>query len=339
MESFSPLLLRWFTDAQRELPWRMDRNPYAIFLSEVILQQTRVAQGNAYFVKFLEKYPTVEDLAAAPLDSVLALWSGLGYYNRARNLHRAAQHITQNWGGHWREDVADWMQLPGVGPYTAGAVCSIAFDTQAIAVDGNVERVLSRIFHVTHTVGTAEAQRAFNAAAWAILPPKRTGQHNQALMELGSLICTPRQPKCAECPVASLCAVSFQPNAAEALPVKKKNAPVKEVILEWALYSILGHVALRKRTEKGIWQGLYEPPSREAWETDISWTGPDTFSHVLSHRKLFISLYWARNIGGANHLPPPPEGCQWIPLDKRDEFGLPAPLSKAILKKMIYLMH
>jgi A/G-specific adenine glycosylase len=199
-------LLRWYRANRRDLPWRRTRDPYRIWLSEILLQQTRVETGLPYYERFVAAFPTVADLAAAPLDRVLKLWDGLGYYTRARNLHRAARLVVHERGGVLPRTAEQWQQLPGIGRYTAGAIASIAFDAAVPVVDGNVKRVFARVFCIERCIDAPAIQTELWRIAADLLPPTAPGDFNQSLMELGARLCTPRKPRCADCPIRRCCA-------------------------------------------------------------------------------------------------------------------------------------
>ncbi len=205
MESIASILLDWYGRAGRDLPWRRTRDPYRIWISEVVLQQTRVAQGTDYYLRFTERFPDVESLAAASEDEVLRMWQGLGYYSRARNLHAAARAVVAGHGGRFPASYEAVRALPGVGEYTAAAVCSAAFGLPVAAVDGNVLRVVSRLFDVAEPVDAAAGRRAVTALAQELLDVRRPGVFNQAMMDFGATCCTPARPACAECPLAERC--------------------------------------------------------------------------------------------------------------------------------------
>ena len=215
----------WFSRNQRALPWRTDRQPWHVWLSEVILQQTRVEQGLPYFTAFVGRFPSVKDLAEADLDEVLRLWEGLGYYSRCRNLHRAARQVMDRFDGSLPRTYEDWLSLPGVGPYTAAAVSSMAFSLPHPVLDGNVIRVLTRLAGIEEPVHTAAARRALQQLAMEFLDPEDPGRHNEALMELGALVCTPRRPECASCPLQIGCEAAAS-GRQEDFPVKKKARPI-----------------------------------------------------------------------------------------------------------------
>ena len=262
MNSFSLTLLNWFRENGRELPWRQTRDPYAIWLSEIILQQTQVKQGWDYWERFMRRWPTVEDLAAATEDEVLREWQGLGYYSRARNLHYAAKQIVAL--GHFPNTLEEIRQLKGVGDYTAAAIGSIAFGLPAAVVDGNVYRVLSRHFGIDTPINTTEGKKLFAALAQEKLLPalNREGQgaglYNQAIMDFGAIQCTPQSPHCDVCPLMETC-TAFREGRVGELPVKQKTLVVKERHLIYIYVRCQGETAIHRRGPGDIWQGLWEP--------------------------------------------------------------------------------
>jgi A/G-specific adenine glycosylase len=247
-------LLRWYRDNKRDLPWRRSRDPYAIWISETMLQQTQVATVVPYYRKFLEQFPTVAALARAPLPRVLRQWSGLGYYRRAANLKRAAQEIVQRDGGRLPEDFARLRALPGIGEYTAGALSSIAFGKRHPAIDGNARRVLSRVLRATD-------EGKLRAAAAELVPTKQPGEFNQALMELGATVCLPKDPHCSVCPLSSFCAGRSGRYPALGAPPAVK---IKNVIWPLVIVRQAGKILLRRRPASGLLAGLWELPGREA---------------------------------------------------------------------------
>jgi A/G-specific adenine glycosylase len=253
-------LAAWFTANRRDLPWREDRNPWYVWLSEVILQQTRVEQGLPYFRAFVARFPTVRDLAEADLDEVLRLWEGLGYYSRCRNLHRAAREVMTRFNGDLPATHEDWLSLPGVGPYTAAAVTSLAYGLPHAVLDGNVIRVLSRLAMVEHPTHSAAARRAFTELADAFLDRDHPGQHNEALMELGALVCTPRKPQCGTCPLQPGCAAAAAQRM-EDFPVKKKGAPIPHHhIAVGIIRDAKGRIYIQQREQDAMLGGLWEFP-------------------------------------------------------------------------------
>ncbi len=252
-------LAGWYQANRRDLPWRETSDPYCVWLSEVILQQTRVAQGMGYYHRFMERFPTVAELATAELDEVLKLWQGLGYYSRARNLHAAAKVVAERYSGRFPADYGALRALPGVGDYTASAVASIAFGLPCAVVDGNVQRVLARVFGIDLPVDGAQGKRAFAVQAQALLDPLRPGLSNQALMEFGALQCVPKNPDCGGCVLGALC-VARRQGAVERLPVKKQKAAVKTRWFNYLVISDGERVLLSQRVDKDIWRGLWEFP-------------------------------------------------------------------------------
>lgn len=272
---FANTIISWFRENGRALPWRETRDPYAIWLSEIILQQTRIAQGWEYWERFMAQYPTVEDLAAAHEDEVLKLWQGLGYYSRARNLHAAAKQIVAL--GHFPDTLEGIKQLKGVGDYTAAAIGSFAFDIPAAVVDGNVYRVLARYFGIDTPINSTQGKKEFAALAQSLLPSSKASDflslssasdslsssspvaaYNQAMMDFGAIQCTPQSPKCLLCPLAETCEAMRSNRIAE-LPVKQKTLKVKTRHLSYIYIRCNGMTAIHRRGEGDIWQGLWEP--------------------------------------------------------------------------------
>lgn len=263
---FANTIISWFRENGRALPWRETRDPYAIWLSEIILQQTRIAQGWEYWERFMAQYPTVEDLAAAHEDEVLKLWQGLGYYSRARNLHTAAKQIVAL--GHFPDTLEGIKQLKGVGDYTAAAIGSFAFDIPAAVVDGNVYRVLARYFGIDTPINSTQGKKEFAALAQSLLPSSKASDfqsslslvaaYNQAMMDFGAIQCTPQSPKCLLCPLAETCE-AMRTNRVAELPVKQKTMKVKTRHLSYIYIRCNGMTAIHRRGEGDIWQGLWEP--------------------------------------------------------------------------------
>lgn len=272
---FANTIISWFRENGRALPWRETHDPYAIWLSEIILQQTRIAQGWEYWERFMAQYPTVEDLAAAHEDEVLKLWQGLGYYSRARNLHTAAKQIVAL--GHFPDTLEGIKQLKGVGDYTAAAIGSFAFDIPAAVVDGNVYRVLARYFGIDTPINSTQGKKEFAALAQSLLPSSKASDflslspasdtlsssspvaaYNQAMMDFGAIQCTPQSPKCLLCPLAETCEAMRSNRVAE-LPVKQKTLKVKTRHLSYIYIKCKGETAIHRRGEGDIWQGLWEP--------------------------------------------------------------------------------
>ncbi|MEQ8179783.1 MAG: A/G-specific adenine glycosylase [Amphiplicatus sp.] len=309
--SVAPALLAWYGRAARDLPWRVGPaarrkgarpDPYAVWLSEIMLQQTTVATVRPRFEAFLERWPTVEALAAAPVEDVLAEWAGLGYYARARNLHKCARAVALEHGGVFPQTEEGLRALPGIGAYTAAAVAAIAFDAPAVVVDGNVERVVARLFAIGEPLPKARPE--IRKAAGSITPRERPGDFAQAMMDLGAAVCTPRAPKCLICPLAGFCA-AFKQRAAEAFPVKKAKAekPTRRGAI-FALFNSKGEVLLERREDKGLLGGMLGLPGT-AWAehpgadvfvsapAQAKWIEAGAIRHTFTHFHLDLDVYFA----------------------------------------------
>ena len=269
---FSPLLT-WYQHNGRDLPWRRTKDPYKIWLSEIILQQTRVEQGMDYYLRFIKAYPTVELLANADEDEVMRLWQGLGYYSRARNLHEAARQIIRM--GGFPTSYAEIRKLKGVGDYTAAAIASFAYGLPHAVVDGNVYRILSRVFGIDTPIDSTAGKHQFAALAHELLPSKHAALHNQAIMDLGALICTPRSPQCEVCPLVHAC-MAHEKKCMEEFPVKAKRTQVRNRFLNYFFITDGEYILLRRRSKGDIWQGLYEPI---LIETDMEFSITDLMTH------------------------------------------------------------
>ena len=281
---FSETILDWYAQHGRDLPWRRTRDPYAIWLSEVILQQTRIAQGTAYWERFMARFPDVFALASASEDEVLRLWEGLGYYSRARNLHAAARQIAAL--GAFPSTLEGILSLKGVGEYTAAAIGSIAFGLPAAVVDGNVYRVLARHFGIATPVGSTAARKEFTSLAQSLLPAGRAGDFNQGMMDFGALQCTPVGAACSGCPLASTC-VALASGRVDSLPVRQAPVAVKERFLAYVYFRCGGFTAVRRRPAGDIWQGLWEPYLVEvdgATRSPVG-AGDDGDPRVMAERK------------------------------------------------------
>lgn len=308
---FSKEILAWYRRNKRSLPWRNTRDPYKIWLSEIMLQQTRVAQGLPYYLKFVERFPTVGDLADASEEEVLKLWQGLGYYSRARNLHATAKAVVYEHGGRFPDTYAGLLKLRGVGDYTASAIASICFDRPEPVVDGNVYRVLARFFGVDHPINSTQGAKHFKALAREVMDVDHIRDYNQGIMEFGAVQCTPQSPDCSVCPLKVSCA-ALQKNSIGALPVKLAKAKVKTLYFNYLVpLSPKGKTLLRQRTGRGIWRHLWEFPlletpravqEEEVWEALAGFPqieGPShlyrynagPIVHKLSHRHLH-TVFW-----------------------------------------------
>lgn len=259
MNSVADILLDWYAREGRDLPWRRTRDPYRIWLSEVILQQTRVAQGTEYYLRFTERFPDVASLAAAPEDEVLKLWQGLGYYSRARNLHAAARQVVERFGGRFPVALEEVRSLRGVGDYTAAAICSAAYDAPCAVVDGNVYRVLARLFDLDAPIDSTAGKRAFAELAQSQLDTVHPGRYNQAIMDFGALRCIPSSPRCEACPLAGRC-LALAAGTVAARPVKQGKTRVRDRWFNYLHVSSGDRTLLRRREGRDIWQGLYEFP-------------------------------------------------------------------------------
>ena len=318
MMNFSKILIKWYLQNKRDLPWRNTANPYPIWLSEIMLQQTRVAQGTPYFLSFTTEFPTVFDLAAASEEQVLKLWQGLGYYSRARNLHKTAQYIATELNGIFPDNYNDLLKLKGIGEYTAAAIASFAYNECVAVVDGNVFRVLSRYFDIETDIAQACAKKEFAALAFELMPKDNPATFNQAIMEFGALQCVPKSPNCSICVFNESCA-ALQKKKVDRLPVKSKKIKVRNRYFNYIVANDENeNTLIQKRTSKGIWQNLYEFPLLETEkeenfdfvleqiqseyfkENSISSmleTNDKSIIHKLSHQHLHIK-FWKVNVNG-----------------------------------------
>lgn len=314
--NFSKNIINWYSVYKRDLPWRKTQNPYHIWLSEIILQQTQVKQGLPYYEAFVDTFPTVFDLANADEQSVLKLWQGLGYYSRARNLHFSAKYIADELKGKFPNTYNDIIKLKGVGDYTASAIASIAFGEVTAVVDGNVYRVLSRFFGIETPINSTDGIKAFKALATELIDPKQPAEFNQAIMEFGARQCRPKNPDCMFCPLQSGC-VAFQKNKISELPVKLKKTKVRNRYFNYLVFlDSENKTLLKKRTEKGIWQNLYQFPLIESEKSlsiqdfeslsretellkgktfDFSLYNEKEIIHKLSHQHLYTN-FWIINL-------------------------------------------
>ncbi|MFN7674776.1 A/G-specific adenine glycosylase [Flavobacterium sp.] len=315
---FSKTLIQWYLQNKRDLPWRNSTNPYIIWLSEIMLQQTRVAQGLPFFLRFTEAFPTVFDLANASEEQVLKLWQGLGYYSRARNLHKTAKQIAFELKGEFPKTYNDLLQLKGVGEYTAAAIASFAYNENVPVVDGNVFRVLSRYFDIETDIASAGGKKEFTQLASELLPKGKANEFNQAIMEFGALLCVPKNPDCQNCVFNDSC-LALQKKKVAQLPVKSKKLKVRHRYFNYLVFSDSNNNTLiQKRTQKGIWHNLYEFPllETEIIETEenilaliknqnfiknsiqnIQLFNPQTIVHKLSHQHLNIK-FWKIKVNG-----------------------------------------
>jgi len=311
---FSEQLLAWYNTSSRALPWRETKDPYAIWLSEIILQQTRVEQGTKYYFAFLENYPTILDLANAPQDEVLRLWQGLGYYSRARNLHKTAIQVRDQYNGVFPSTYSEILALSGIGPYTAAAIASFAFNIPEAVVDGNVYRFLARLFDIQTPIDSSKGQKEFKLLAQSLLNPNQTGDFNQAMMEFGAVVCKPANPDCLNCVFRAQC-YAYKNQTIKLLPVKSQKTKVRNRYLIFLIFEDqLGQTLIQKRSDSDIWAGLYQFPLIELDQpfSDLNTfyfkqTHPffksenysivhisDEILHVLSHQKLITRFIHVR---------------------------------------------
>jgi len=262
MDFFKDQIHLWYSLYKRDLPWRNNQNPYLVWLSEIILQQTRIDQGTAYFLKFRSEFPNLKALATASEDQILKLWQGLGYYSRARNLHFTAKFILEKYQGEFPSDYKSIRALKGIGDYTAAAISSICFNLEYATVDGNVYRILSRFFGIEEPIDTNKGKKVFEKLANELIKNTNPGIHNQALMEFGSLQCKPKNPDCKQCPVKSRC-FAFSNNKIDVLPLKNNKTKIRDRYFNYIILLQDKNTWLRKRISNDIWKNLYEFPILE----------------------------------------------------------------------------
>lgn len=347
---FTQALLKWHITHHRPLPWKGEKNPYLIWLSEIILQQTRVEQGLPFFEKFKEKYPTVMDLADAPEDEVMKMWEGLGYYSRARHLHAAAQYIAHELDGNFPKSYDNIRALKGVGDYTAAAIASFAYDLPHAVVDGNVYRVLSRFFVLEEPVDTTAGKKLFAQLAQELLDESQSGKYNQAIMDFGASQCTPAVPKCGTCPIVKHCEAKGK-GLVNKLPVKSKRLARRQRFFSYLVLNRGPHIFIKKRTGKDIWRNLYDfpvietphlPEAKEVifknekwreWLAGQHWqfrcVSPP-FAQELTHQKI-TALFWEIELDESFASSPQ----HWIEV-KRDEvriFAFPRIIDRYLSEK------
>jgi len=346
--TFSNQLIYWYLQNNRDLPWRKTKNPYFIWLSEIMLQQTRVNQGLAYYLTFTAEFPTVFDLANASESKVLKLWQGLGYYSRARNLHFSAKYIANELNGVFPSTYNDIKTLKGVGDYTASAIASICFNEDAAVVDGNVYRVLARYFGIDTAINSSKGIKEFKELAQTLIDKTQPGAHNQAIMDFGALHCKPQNPLCETCPLNESC-VALQKQLIKELPVKEKKIKIKKRYFNYLVFvSDANETTLSERKGKGIWQGLYQFPLVESSESinletliqledfneltavknEITLFNEKEIVHKLSHQHITTKFWIVK--GNALNL----ESINWEEVDK-----LPVPVLIANFLKQFNPTH
>lgn len=317
---FSKQLIYWYLQNKRNLPWRSTFNPYTIWLSEIILQQTRVDQGMSYYLKFIKKFPTVYDLAAASEEQVLKLWQGLGYYSRARNLHFSAKYIVNELNGEFPTTYNELLKLKGVGDYTASAIASICFNEPTAVVDGNVYRVLARYFGMDTAINSSAGIKEFKQLAQQLIDEENPGTHNQAIMEFGALMCKPNNPDCTICPLNNSC-YALSKSSVKDLPVKEKKAKIKTRHFNYIVVQSSDHKTKIVKRETGIWQNLYEFPLVETsnfmdekqlieheifkelftnMETTVELFDKEVLVHKLTHQHIYAKFWVVTTTSSAN---------------------------------------
>jgi len=306
---FSKQIIQWYHKNKRSLPWRETHDPYIIWLSEIILQQTRVLQGTPYFYKFIEHYPTIESFAAAPEEEILRHWQGLGYYSRARNMLKAANQVMQQHAGIFPSAYNELIRLPGIGEYTASAIASFSINEPKAVVDGNVSRVLARYFGIEEPINSSKGKQQFSNLAQEVLDKENPGIHNQAMMEFGALQCKPQSPDCGSCPLQQTC-FAFQNNIVNKLPVKIKAGKSKNRYFNYFIIREDDKIIMQRRKEGDIWEGLFELPLIESTrllndaelkltdefndlfgeEAEIIYSSNVT-KHILSHQNIHARFF------------------------------------------------
>lgn len=363
IKTFQETFLAWYHKEKRNLPWRATNDPYAIWISEIMLQQTRVETVIGYFYRFMEQFPTIQDLAAAEEQKLLKVWEGLGYYSRARNLKAAAQQIVAEFDGEMPQSIEEIRSLKGIGPYTAGAIGSIAFGLPEPAIDGNVMRVVSRLFCIEADIAKASSRRPFDEAMRTIISPDEPGEFNQALMDLGSRICTPTTPKCEECPISQYC-LAYAENRQTDFPVKSKKAKPKDVYYIAGAIEDQGSFLLVQRPETGLLASMWHFPlvevTKEQYEAlQRTWAKeeqlqldliaednaleifPDLpvvwqkrhfgeITHIFSHLKWHVLLFYGRKRGELTL-----QDSEWAAKESFQNYVFPKPQQKLVdqLKK------
>lgn len=340
MHPISDKLIAWYKSNKRDLPWRNTKDPYKIWLSEIILQQTQVIQGTSYYLKFIENFPTVTDLANAPEDIVMRLWQGLGYYSRARNLQSAAKYIQNKHKDVFPKTFDEIKELKGVGDYTAAAVASFAYKLPYATVDGNVYRVLSRLFNIETPINSTQGKKEFQLIADEILNSKKPDIHNSAIMEFGALFCKPQNPKCEICALQAYC-LAFENKTVASLPIKVNKVKIKNRYFNYIIFNYKSKVYISKRTEKDIWQNLYEfylIESSGLIDEDIVLSDIELNKlcssfilknkttlkkHILSHQHLYATFYELE-------IKSPLQSSQFIEISREElnNFGLPQLINK-----------
>lgn len=326
--AFAETLIAWYEDHKRSLPWRGETDPYKIWVSEIILQQTRVQQGWDYYLRFIDNFPNVKALAEADEERVLKVWQGLGYYSRARNMHAAAREIMAKYGGQFPREYDDILSLRGIGKYTAAAIGSIAFHLPFPAVDGNVIRIISRIFGVCEDVTQPAVLKKITTICETQIDTKQPGAFNQAAMDFGAQQCVPRNPKCDECPFQSGC-YALNNNLTDILPIKKKKAELNHRYFHYDVYLSDNKTIIEKRIAKDIWRNMYQFPLNESDSEKCSDRSDYTVREVLSHQVIHAAFH----VKNVKKLPKPSENQIVVDFDHIDQYPMPK-IMTMFLKQM-----
>ena len=316
--AFAETLIAWYEEHKRDLPWRGETDPYKIWVSEIILQQTRVQQGWDYYLRFVDNFPKVKALADAEEDRVLKVWQGLGYYSRARNMHAAAREIMTEHKGKFPQTYDQILSLKGIGKYTAAAIASIAFQLPYPAVDGNVIRIVSRIFGICDDVTQPAVVKRITEICNEQIDHGRPGVFNQAAMDFGAIQCVPRNPKCDECPFQSSC-YAYTNNVIDILPIKKKKAELKHRYFHYDVYLFDNKTIIEKRTANDIWRNMYQFPLIESDSEKCSDQSDYTVREVLSHQIIHAAFY----VKNVKKLPKPSENQIVVDFDHIEQYPMP----------------
>ncbi|MGE7921057.1 A/G-specific adenine glycosylase [Viridibacillus sp. NPDC093762] len=337
---FQQALVEWFNKEKRDLPWRKTNDPYKIWVSEVMLQQTRVDTVIPYYERFLSEFPTIRHLADAPEEKLLKQWEGLGYYSRARNLQAGVREVVENYNSKVPDNRPEISKLKGVGPYTAGAILSIAYNKAEHAVDGNVMRVLSRVLLIEEDIALPKTKKTFENAVMELIDPIHPSEFNQGLMELGAMICTPTSPKCLLCPVREFC-TAFNEGNPENLPIKTKKIKMKHIPYDvYVVRNTKGQFLIEKRPEKGLLANMWQFPIIER-KTDTDITNETilseqyslnllsrekltSFKHIFSHLTWHIESYFV----SCEEQQIIPDNCQWFTVEEMSALPMPVPMQK-----------
>ena len=330
--AFADTLIRWYEEHRRDLPWRGEADPYKIWVSEIILQQTRVQQGWDYYLRFVDNFPNVKALAETDEEQVLKVWQGLGYYSRARNMHTAAREIMERHGGAFPQNYDNILALKGIGKYTAAAIASIAFHLPYPAVDGNVIRIVSRIFGVCDDVSQPAVVKQITEICEQQIDHERPGVFNQAAMDFGAMHCTPRNPKCDECPFQSSC-YAFANQLTEMLPVKKKKATQRHRYFHYIVYIAQGQTIIERRTRSDIWKNMYQFPLTETAEEESAFGEPDYhLREVLTHQIIHADFH----VKSVESLPQPSDNQIIININQIHDYPMPKVMTE-FLKKIFFI--